>query len=272
MSVHYGHSVAVERKSVGFFSLLRSTIQIIIATILLAVLLKMFVLDAIHIPSPSMQSTLMVGDYVFVNKLIYGAHISDLPFVKAGTFSFHFPKIRDVRCGDVVVFELPDVNKEGSSSQSVYFVKRCIAVSGDEIMMQNGVVSVNGIPMPLPEHATPPVSQKDNIGPIVVPRKGDVVHLTSTNYRHWAQVIEREGHTIALSTSGDVTIDGVPSSIYTIQKNYIFVLGDNRDHSYDSRYWGFLPEENLVGEAMMIYWSTDPSFGVRWNRIGTFVQ
>ena len=272
MSVQYGHSVTVGRKSVGFFSLLRSTVQVLGATLLLAVLLKMFVLDAVHIPSPSMQSTLMVGDYVFVNKLIYGAHISGLPFVKAGTFSFRFPKVRNVRCGDVVVFELPDVDREGSSSQSVYFVKRCIAVSGDEIMMQNGVVFVNGIRMQLPEHATPSISQKDNFGTIIVPRKGDVVHLTPANFRHWAQVIEREGHAITLSHSGDVMIDGVISSSYTVQKNYLFVLGDNRDHSYDSRFWGFLPEENLIGEAMMIYWSDDPQFGIRWNRIGTFVQ
>ncbi|HMD13962.1 MAG TPA: signal peptidase I, partial [Bacteroidota bacterium] len=125
----YGHSVPAQRKSAGVGSVLRSIVQIVIATVLLAVLLKVFVLDAIHIPSPSMQSTLLVGDYVFVNKLVYGARISDLPLIKDGTFFFHFPKIRDVRRGDVVVFRLPDVGEGGSASQPMYFVKRCIAVS-----------------------------------------------------------------------------------------------------------------------------------------------
>lgn len=272
MTEPYGHSVPVQRKSIQVVSVLRSTVQIVVATVLVAVLLKVFVLDAIHIPSPSMQSTLLAGDYVFVNKLVYGARISDLPFIKEGTFQFHVPKIRDVRRGDVVVFRLPDVGEGESASQPRYFVKRCIAIAGDEIMMNNGKVFVNGVLMPLPEKATASVYQKDNFGPIAVPRKGDVVHLTPANYLHWAQVLEREGVEVACSQSGDVTIDGTSSSSYTIQKNYLFVLGDNRDHSYDSRYWGFLPEENLIGEAMMIYWSADPTFGIRWNRIGTFVQ
>ena len=268
----YGHSVPVHPKSFGVVSVIRSTVQIIVATVLVAVLLKVFVLDAIHIPSPSMQSTLLAGDYVFVNKLVYGARISGLPFIKEGTVLFHVPKIRDVHRGDVVVFQLPDVGESGSASQPRYFVKRCIAFGGDEIMMNNGKVYVNGVLMPLPETATASVYQKDNFGPIAVPKKGDVVHLTPANYLHWSQVLEREGHEVACSPSGEITIDGISSSSYTIQKNYLFVLGDNRDHSYDSRYWGFLPEDNLIGEAMMIYWSADPTFGIRWNRIGTFVQ
>jgi signal peptidase I len=67
-------------------------------------------------------------------------------------------------------------------------------------------------------------------------------------------------------------IDGKVSKEYAIERNYLFVLGDNRSHSYDSRQWGFLPEENVVGKAMMVYWSVNPEGGIRWDRLGTFVK
>jgi signal peptidase I len=85
-----------------------------------------------------------------------------------------------------------------------------------------------------------------------------------------------------MTSTSEIIIDNKPVSSYTIEKNYLFVLGDNLNHSYDSRYWGFLPEENIIGKAMMVYWSRSqlkPSRGfsgflssIRWNRIGRFVD
>ena len=123
---------------------------------------------------------------------------------------------------------------------------------------------------------------EDFWGPVVVPKKGDVLELNASTYPRWATFIGREGHMIRREGNGTIAIDGKVSSTYTVEHNYVFGMGDNRDNSLDGRFWGFIPEENIVGTPMIVYWSWDPDApfssivsklaSVRLGRVGTIIK
>jgi len=112
--------------------------------------------------------------------------------------------------------------------------------------------------------------------------KGDVIHLTPENFDMWRMFILKEGHSAQMSPSNEIVIDGKPVSNYTVERDYYFMMGDNRNNSLDSRFWGFMPKDNVVGEALIIYWSWDPSVPfsqigrllgtIRWNRIAKIIR
>lgn len=233
---------------------------ILFVTIIAGLLLKMFVIDAFVVPSASMEPTLLAGDYVFVNKMIYGARIPRF-------FYFlhidRFPGIRNIDRGDVLFFEFPD-----SSSPHTYFVKRCAGIAGDTLVSRGQHLYLNGaLIQSIPSGGM--VWNED--AKITIPRKGDIVSLSPATNQGYMDIIRREGHRIEV-TSDSVLLDGTMATQYKFRKDYLFVLGDNIDHSYDSRSWGFLPVENVEGKAMMIYLSRDfQESRIRWNRIGKFV-
>ena len=258
---------------------------ILVATVF-AVLLKAFVVDAVVIPSHSMERTLLVGDYVLVNKLVRGLPSSEEHGVlHAEPPLIHPPVTRSIEPGDVVVFDLPSNEGSDLSEKPVWFVKRCIARAGDRVMMMNGIAYINDVEV-ASEHLFGSASQHntvlDKFGPVIVPKAGQTIALTEENYGQWESFIRREGHTIRNLPSSGILIDDKQAKSYRVEKNYLFVLGDNREHSLDSRSWGFLPEENVIGKATMIYWSIDQSLPIhsfadffsriRWNRIGKLVQ
>jgi signal peptidase I len=268
-------------------------------TIVMALVLKMFVVEAFRIPSASMENTLRVGDYLLVNKLAYGLRTPrHVPFVSSILSSFEIPFFTRVQRGDVVVFEFPGTTQEIVPSESVDFIKRCIGLPGDAVEIRSGAVRVNGNVLPMPLNSIgnlrergshwpelyPPGSgftEKD-YGPITVPRRGTSIPLNALTLERWRVFIEREGHHVADSPDGSILVDGKSSTDYRIRRNYYFLLGDNRGNSLDSRYWGFVPEENLVGEAILVYWSWDPDVPIdnwwerlstiRWDRIGKTVR
>jgi len=247
---------------------------LLLITVFAATILKTFVVDAIFVPSPSMKETLLDGDFVLVNKLIYGAKLpQQLPFTRAKIPLIQLPALRSIERGDVIVFELPMASSEALYRKPVSFVKRCVALGGDKVSIRNGVLFVNDIASKtkIQEYYDDAHPLSDQYGPVTIPRRGDAISLTRENLSAWDDVIAREGHTVE-QTASAILIDGQATTHYMIEKNYLFVLGDNRNHSYDSRYWGFLPEENVVGKAMMVYWSADPKSGVRWDRIGKLVE
>jgi signal peptidase I len=134
------------------------------------------------------------------------------------------------------------------------------------------------------ERIFPPTSpfNEDNYGPIVIPHKGMRIELSPSSFKMWETFILREGHTAAPDAGGKILIDGKPSATYVVQRNYLFGMGDNRDNSLDSRFWGFIPEENIVGTPMIVYWSWDSDISifnifqkipsVRLGRLGTLIR
>jgi signal peptidase I len=281
---------------------LLSFAKTLLFTILVALFLKTFIIEAYRIPSGSMENTLLVGDFLFVNKFVYGLRTPrHLPLTNLAIPSISFPAFKQVQRGDVIVFEFPGDRGRLSDPESINYVKRCIGLPGDTVHILAGRVFVNGRELLLPPHAKwsnerygagwrvedelfPPGSKftVDNYGPLVVPKRGDLIELTPVAFERWKDLIQKEGHTVAITREGAVLIDGVPNSRYTIERDYYFALGDNRDNSLDSRYWGFVPDKNLIGEAFMIYWSWDaelPAGGlwdrfktIRWGRIGSLVR
>jgi len=198
-------------------STFREYAEAIIVALVLALLIRTFVVQAFKIPSGSMEPTLEIGDHILVNKFIYGIKI---PFTHLSFGAWTQPKR-----GEVIVFIYPlEPEKD--------FIKRVIGVPGDTVRIVNKKLFINGTEAQDP-HAVykedtvlPGDAQKrDNFGPITVP------------------------------------------------PGKIFVLGDNRDRSLDSRFWGFVPLEDVKGKAFIIYWSWDrQEMGVRWKRIGHLID
>ncbi len=194
---------------------------LMVVTIGIAVFLALhtFILQAFKIPSGSMEGTLLVGDFLLVNKLVYGAEIP-------GT-GRRLPAIRQPRRGDVIVFEWP-------KDRSKDFVKRLVGLPGDTLAMRDGMLIRNGLALaePYVTHSDPAADPVwDDFrwqGDFLVRTAGAAVayHPSRNN---WGPIV-------------------VPREQY-------FVLGDNRDNSLDSRYWGFVPRQNIIGRPMFVYWS-----------------
>ncbi len=253
-------------------------IRIIFLILVLAIIVKSFFLEAFRIPTGSMENTLLVGDNILVNKIAYDFHTPRfIPFTTVSIPSVDIFSISTPDIGDVIVFKFP-YGSELSDENSINLVKRVVGLPGDKIQIIKQEVYVNGLqigfpisaklnkenqmPIGSPEKGIFPSDSnwnKDNYGPVTVPKKGDLIELTPQNAALWKTIIDRELGKNTLSVEGTViTIEGKPVHGYTLTKNYYFVLGDNRENSMDSRYWGFVPEDMIIGKAFMIYWSWDP--------------
>jgi signal peptidase I len=282
--------------------------------IILFLIINNFVVASFLVPTGSMENEVMTGELLFVNKFIYGGtsplNLQQLDILQILSFGnlrmpnvpfpwFRLPAFRDVRRGDVIVFVFPGNRDEVKPPEFQFYLKRCIGTPGDTITIRDRVVYVNGQMMPIPrnikfimDYNDPEVDKsrlfpkncgwtKDNYGPLVVPKKGMVIPLTAQNFPAWQIFIEREGHSAELMGK-DVIIDGKAVSSYEVQRDYLFGMGDNRNNSLDSRYWGFIPKENIVGTPMIVYWSWDTEIPlyrifsrlgtVRWGRIGSLIK
>jgi signal peptidase I len=207
-----GTSAAMARARARSKSTLREYLEAIVLAIILTIVIRGLVLQAFRIPTGSMEDTLQVGDFLFVNKMVYGSEI-DIGFGGERFFYYRFPAIREPRVGDVIVFRYPE-------DPSRDFIKRCVAVAGQTVEIRDKVLYVDGKareepyvvhkdPRIIQRETTRETNQRDNFGPYVVP----------------------QGH--------------------------LFMMGDNRDNSHDSRFWGALPRELIKGKAMFLYWSWD---------------
>lgn len=193
------------------------TIQSLVATVVIAVFVITFIVQAFQIPSESMQNTLLIGDYLLVDKEHYGP---------GGRWSWLIP-YQKIKHGDIIVFRYP-------LNPTQHFVKRVIGVPGDHVRLINKQVFVNGQPQvePYVVHSDRIIRPfRDNFP------EGDRApeHL---NWK-WSEEIDR------LTERGQLIVP----------EGYYFAMGDNRDESSDSRYWGFVPEENIIGRPLFIYWS-----------------
>ena len=207
-----------------------SSLQSLLGTVVIAIFVITFVVQAFQIPSESMENTLLVGDYLLVNKLCYGGP----------GFGDHLLPYQKIATGDIIVFHYP-------VDPTQHFVKRVVGVPGDRLRMINKKVFINGQPLdePYVRFLEPPINMfRDNFPRTDIPAYG-------LEGKWWLQMrkLVEDGQLI------------VPEGHY-------FVMGDNRDDSQDSRYWGFVPRENIIGRPLLIYWSVqdwdrNPSSSVR---------
>ena len=198
----------------------------VLSALVLTLILRSFLVQAFRIPTGSMEDTLLVGDFLFVNKLVYGAEI---PFT-----DIHLPSIRSPRRGDVIVFEYP---KDPSRD----FIKRVVGIPGDVVQISNGHLTVNGESVEEP-HAKYALSKRfpeSYQQPNIYPDGGG-------NRDYFGPI--------------------------TVPQDQLFVLGDNRDQSDDSRFWGFVSREAVVGQALIVYMSFDEDGKARWDRVGKRIR
>ncbi len=189
-------------------SAFREYLEALVLAVVLTVVIRGLVIQAFRIPTSSMEETLQIGDFLFVNKMVYGSEI-DVGVAGHQLVYHRFPAIREPKPGDVIVFRYPD-------DPARDFIKRCVARGGQTVELRDKVLYVDGQaqeesyvvhkdPRVLPRETSP----RDNFGPFVVPQ------------------------------------------------GQLFMMGDNRDNSHDSRFWGGLPRTLVKGQAMILYWSWD---------------
>ena len=199
-------------------SAVREYVEAIGVAVILALVIRALVVQAFTIPSGSMMDTLLVGDYILVNKFLYGP---ELPLTE-----LHLPALRDPRRGDIIVFKYPQDEKRD-------FIKRIVATPGERVQIRGHQVLVNGKPL-------------------------------AESYTKFADSGVRGGEAYCGYAYGcEPTI--VPPDSY-------FVMGDNRDNSQDSRYWGFVKRDKIKGKAFLIYWSWDGDrHWLRWWRLANYI-
>jgi signal peptidase I len=367
-------------------SAVREWLDAAIFAIIAATLIRTFIFEAYTIPTPSMEKTLLVNDFLFVSKISYGPRIPNTPlavpfthhtlpgtkYTKAYSEAVHWsykrlPGFTDIKRNDVVVFNFPEGDTVAleQQDQSYYglvrslgrdavwesyhvtsrpvdkrenYIKRCVAEAGDTLSIRDGVVFVNSKQAPIPPESerrymvqtngdplnpdrleeldmtsnpdatlssglflynlTPgnvaalknfPVVKsikpyfsgeqsvfpydtahyhwtEENFGPLYIPKKGATVKLDSTNIAIYDRVIRvYEGNTLE-AKNGQFYINNQPASTYTFKLNYYWMMGDNRNNSLDSRYWGFVPEDHVVGKAWLI-WMSYGHGSIRWSRL-----
>ncbi|HBR96625.1 MAG TPA: signal peptidase I [Gammaproteobacteria bacterium] len=202
--------------------------------LLIVLVLRSFIFEPFRIPSGSMIPTLLVGDFILVNKFTYGIR---LPVTNTKILDLSTPK-----SGDVAVFRFP-------RDPSLDYIKRIIGVPGDRIRYYNKTLTINGQPVPV-----------EKIGLFQPPEASS----PAQNLLELKENLQGVEHRALVSLDKRV-INGE----WVVPEGHYFVMGDNRDNSNDSRFWGYVPEENLVGKAMIIWmhwnWNTG---GLAWERLG----
>ena len=310
-----------------------------IFAIIFMVIVRTLFFDLFRIPTPSMEKSLLVGDYLFVSKLHYGTRTPitlGIPFTQIYIRSLELPWVRfpgftRVKRGDAVVFNWP-ADDSPYIDRKMHYIKRVVGMPGDSLSLVDKVVHLNGVPQPLGERmqqhwyafktdprvqlpnarlreidisevmptANPSVVRilatekaaaelrewsyvdrvmpaivpdnsgymnylfpfgssytPDNYGPVPIPGEGMTVTITEKNWPIFQPVIQRyEGHAASF-VNGQFVIGGEPAQTFTFTQDYYFMMGDNRDNSEDSRFWGFVPFDHMVGKAIMVYFSWD---------------
>ena len=389
-------------------SAFREWIDSIVFAVVAATLIRFFFFEAYTIPTPSMESSLMVGDFLFVSKMHYGVRTPKTPLQVPLTHQKiwgtdlpsystlldlpikRLPGFSEVKQGDAVVFNVPNFSEDGNAPVDLrtYYIKRCIGTPGNTLEIRNAQVYINGKEMVNPprmqhkyllyakqdlqllseeedavfkemgitngydatggpnENFTIPqyedefknidttkkskfiyvinTSQanveilkkkswvedismvimprntreqgdrtndinslplsgnsylwnRDNYGPLLIPKEGSTIQLDSVNVDKYKYVIKYyEGNKDVVIEGHTIKIDGKIIKSYTFKQDYYFMMGDNRHHSADSRYWGFVPADHVVGKAVFVWMSLDPNKSwfskIRWSRLFRFVE
>lgn len=226
----------------GWLRTIWEMIRTLAVTVVVFLLLRIFVVEAFRIPTASMENTLLAGDFLIVNKAVYGAEVP-------GT-QFRIPAFAEPQRGELVVFVPPHEPAKN-------YVKRLVGIPGDTLEMHDKVLVRNGMPV------DEPYVRFDH-------RDGDAIH-PGMEWQTGHHVPEEDD-------SYRPTRDNWGPLV--VPRDQYFFLGDNRDNSEDSRYWGFVPRDAIRGRPWFVYYSFDPTFrgrmpwlrAARWDRVGLAVQ
>ncbi len=227
----------------------------IVLAVLVALSVRWLLIEAYVIPSGSMLPTLLIHDHIFVNKIKYGVRV---PFGKTWFVNFEKPKKNDV-----IVFRYP-------KDENVFFIKRVVGTPGDEIHYEDGILYIN---------------QKEVLKITPPEGKDGYRWMTDANipggrfdYDYFYELLDSKGHATLLRKS-EYHISWGPEQV---PKDHLFVMGDNRDNSNDSRHWGFVPMENVLGKAMFVWLSCDETLPIvsflcnpvklRWGRLLDWIK
>ncbi len=354
-------------QSSGRKSKTREWIDAIVFAVIAATIIRTFFIEAFTIPTPSMEKTLMVGDFLFVSKINYGARTpmtplsfpfvhQEMPIIGGKSYSealklpyYRLPGFSHVKNNDIVVFNYP-MEDDRPVDKMTHYIKRCICIPGDTIKIIDREVYINGkknmppkksqyvydivtngndinertlrkmditdggptynpgeyrycltqenanllksfpnikaisvmnVPKAtydeniFPHDGTIPWNV-DNFGPLYVPKKGATIQLTPHNMSIYRRSIEKyEGNKLE-ERDGKIFINDKETTSYTFKMDYYFMMGDNRHNSADSRFWGFVPEDHIVGKAVFIWmsWNTNGTFfdKIRWGRLFNIIH
>ena len=249
-------------------SIWREYFESAVVTVIMALFGMTFIVQAVKVPTGSMQNTITIGDHLLVNKFIFapGKSLSFLPQ-------------REIRRGDIIVFKYPgnryDPRRDDRPDNkpiTTNYVKRVIGLPGDHIRMEGRNLIING--KPLPEHQIEAVDNNDK-APLTLRNATTRKPGEPYDVYYNPDFVEEDYPIFKLEGDGREIV--IPAGKY-------FVMGDNRNNSEDSRYWGFVPRDLVIGRAMFVYWSYDESAAssgnflldffnnTRWSRTGTMVK
>ena len=254
----------------------REYFESFVVTLIMAIFGMTFILQAVTVPTGSMQNTILIGDYLLVNKFIFSPGGNSLPFLPQ----------REIERGDIVVFKYPGnkIHPENDRRHNppivpyqVNYVKRVIGLPGETIEFRNNQVFING--QLLPEHR------------IIGDADDNVSALETSEFEPFQPnenySVYYSKDTMAIAQTGQKMLRsgyefGVEGKPMKVPDNQFFVMGDSRDNSEDSRFWGFVPRELIIGRAMFVYWSCDRAASdesmlgcltnPRLNRIGKMIK
>lgn len=209
---------------------IREVVEAVVIALILALLIRTFVIQAFKIPSGSMEDTLLIGDHIIVSKFSYGLQVPEPAVIKVFGSSVPFFETRlvsswgEIKSGDIIVFRFP-------GDRSKDYIKRVVGLSGDKVEVREGVVYIN--------------DEKWND----------------------AYGVSKGG------LYGEIVEKNINFGPYSVPDASVFVMGDNRDRSYDSRYWGPVPMKDIKGKALIIYWSWDSeNHWVRFDRLAKLLH
>ncbi len=211
-----------------------------------ALIIRQFIVQAYTIPTSSMEKTLLVGDFLLVNKFVYGMQTPDwlgIPYTRIGVqipweYVYRFPGVKDPEPYDVFIFRYPE-------DPYVDYIKRCVAVPGQTVEIINKKLYVDSLAFPKPPNMQYLYPKQ------IIPR-----NYKGEPHPRFKNLGSRDNY-------GPLTLP---------EKSY-WAMGDNRDNSLDSRYWGFVPYSHIVGQALIIYFSVESEFPfVRGGRIGQVIR
>lgn len=330
----------------------REWIEALVFAAVVMLFVRTFFVDQFRIPTGSMEGNLLVGDFLFVSKLHYGTRTPvslGIPFTSIHVPGLDLPHTRlpgfsEVQRKDAFVFNWPGDRLSLPVDRRQHYVKRVIGLPGETLEIREGVVFINGQPLPDGEQyqhayyvfkqdprtplsevrlremgvrqvyaqpdapylvvvatkataeavaALPYVERVErvreaaqgqpgyvdnkwpsgqgftswNYGPVELPAEGQTFTFTDENWPYLSATInDHEGRRAERRPDGTFLIDGQPATTYTFAQDYFFAMGDNRDDSLDSRFWGFVPMNHVIGKAVMTYFSWDSEDGFPWIR------